>query len=94
MEVLKKKNYRRHRVKHSKIRANERYGVSLTDQDLKNICGMIRNKKRLFHKKLSTKKSINQVEYFNKKLWVLYSHRHQEIITFLPKTFKALPKKE
>lgn len=76
--------WRKHRKCHAKIRAEERYSLALTNQDLANIAGMINNRKFIVRKRLSHTKSVNLVRYQQRRLVVLYSHRHNEVITFLP----------
>ena len=76
--------WRKHRKCHAKIRAEERYQLALTNQDLANIAGMINNRKTIARKRLTSSKSVNLIRYHQKPLVVLYSHRHKEIITFLP----------
>jgi hypothetical protein len=77
--------WRKHRKCHAKVRAEERYEIHLTNQDLVNIVGMIKNRKYIASHRISNSKSVKLVEYREQKLVVLYSHRHQEVITFLPR---------
>jgi hypothetical protein len=80
--------WRRHRRSHAKVRAIERYSVHINNQDLKNIAGMIRNRKQISRVRISNTKSINEIEYMGLVMLVVYSHRHDEIITFLPRKEK------
>ena len=84
MPVYRKDACRKHRTRHAKIRADERYCLDLTRQDLQNIVGMIQNKKAIASHRISNSKSVKLVRYQDKNLVVLYSNRHKEIITFLP----------
>ena len=49
--------WRKHRRIHSKIRAAERYRLRLTNQDLANIVGMIKNGKAIASHRLSQRAS-------------------------------------
>lgn len=82
--------WRRHRRCHAKIRAAEHYGISLNNQDLANIIGMIRNRKANRSIRVSTSKAIKVITYQGKALVALYSNRHHEIITFLPPDCREL----
>ena len=76
--------WRKHRRHHAKTRAAERYQVRLTDQDLVNIVGLIRNRKATATRPVSNSKSLKRIVYRDIDMIVLYSHRHHEVITFLP----------
>lgn len=81
---MKKTKWRRYRRDHAKRRADERYQVRLTNQDLKNIAGMIRNRKAETVRRISNSKRLHCVVYRETALLALYSCRHHEVITFLP----------
>ncbi len=81
---MKESKWRKHRRCHARIRAAERYRLHLTRQDLRNIAGMIRNGKAAAGHRLSQSKSVALVNYQGRALIVLYSSRHDEVITFLP----------
>jgi hypothetical protein len=77
--------WRKHRRNHAKIRAEERYGIKLGNQDLLNIVGMIKKNNARTVVRLSTSKSIKVVNYMGHDFIVVYSCKHHEIITFLPR---------
>ena len=81
---MKEARWRKHRRCHAKTRAAERYRVRLTNQDLVNIVGMIRNRKTDTLRRISNSKRIHRVAYRGAVMLVLYSVRHHEVITFLP----------
>ena len=80
--------WRKHRRNHTKIRAAERYMMRLTNQDLTNIVGMIRKGSALSGFRITSGKSVFLVSYQDTEMIVLYSKRHQEIITVLPENHR------
>lgn len=87
--MIRHDRWRKHRRNHAKLRASERYHLRLTNQDLDNIVGMIRNNQARPLRRLSCSKSIKQLRYLDIDLIVIYSHRHNEVITFLPADYAA-----
>ncbi len=84
----RRNKWRKHRRYHAKVRAAERYQLRLTNQDLANIVGMIKNGKAIARIRISQSKSVRLVRYQQKDLVVIYSNKHNEIITVLPKDHK------
>ena len=80
----KKISWRKRRRSHAKVRAAERYDLNLTRQDLANIVGMIRNRKIVSSRRQSRSKNLIAIDYKDRRLVLVYSQRHQEVITFLP----------
>ena len=76
--------WRKIRRQHSKRRAAERYHIHLTNKDLVNIVGLIRNGKATASCRITCSKSAILVQYMGENLFLLYSKRHKEILTFLP----------
>ena len=68
---------------HAKARAKERYGIDLTDQDIKNIVKMIRVGKTKCVHKTSNKRSIHLVFYRAKEMYAVYDKSWGDIVTFL-----------
>jgi len=83
----------RRRLKHAKKRAQERYGVSLSKQDMKEIAGWIRhNKARHIHTKSLTK-AIWAVEIRGEEIIVLYDRKKRIVVTVLPSEVEERYKK-
>lgn len=70
---------------HSKTRALERYGVKLTNKDLWKIGRKIRDGDSKLVEKLTTSRSLHEVEYNSHLFLVCYDKVRHNICSFLPK---------
>lgn len=68
---------------HTKKRANQRFGLSLTTQDTRLIRQLIRDGKSEFVSRTSLDRSLHRVTYQGEVMIVVYSKRHSEIVTVL-----------
>lgn len=68
---------------HTKRRANERFGLNLTSQDTRLIRQLIKDGKSEFIRRTSLDRSLHRVTYQGKVMIVVYSKRHNEIVTVL-----------
>ena len=71
-------------IAHSKRRASERYGLSLSKLDLLKIVDLILGKAATFVRRHTRRVSEWEVEYLGKRLRLLYDHRRRMVVTFLP----------
>lgn len=80
----KRDRQRTNRANHAKHRAAERYALALTRRDLEAIVALIRDGRVIASQRLTCSKSVKLIEYQGRRLVLLYSKRHREIVTFLP----------
>jgi hypothetical protein len=70
-------------MSHAKLRAEERYGVILSDADLRGLVDQIKAKKSVCTKKLIDAE-IHAVSFLGKALIAVYVPKDSMIVTFLP----------
>lgn len=75
---------------HAKKRATERFGVSLTKEDLRWMVFQIQSRKAEFKGKYSLTKSLFIVTVNGVKVPVIYDKQRQQIATILPENAKEL----
>lgn len=68
---------------HTKRRANERFNLNLTSQDTRLIRQLIRDGKSEFIRSTSLDRKLHRVTYQGETMIVVYSKRHNEIVTVL-----------
>lgn len=82
---MKKLTKKQSEAIHAKLRAIERYGVSLNNRDLEIIVGRIKNGNSKTIEKQSNRVSVHKVEYQGVEMIAVYDKHRKMIITFLPK---------
>lgn len=70
--------------KHALKRAEERYGLKLTNDDIIHIISMIKHQKSISSKKLTNTRSLHIVNYADCELKTIYDNKRHNICTFLP----------
>lgn len=77
---------------HARIRAKQRYNLSLTHREYERISKAIRNPKRKYKNivpkflgRVSKWKSVYEVLYGHRRVFCLYSVKQHNIETFFPK---------
>jgi hypothetical protein len=70
--------------RHAKLRAQERYGLSLNRIDLREIAGLIQQGKAVFLRRQSLRVSHWLVEVGGKSARVVYDRKRKTVVTFLP----------
>lgn len=71
-------------LRHAKRRANTRYGLDLTNNDLQEIVRLIKQQKAKFIERQSLRVTHWEVEYKGETLRAVYDKRRSQIVTFLP----------
>lgn len=72
---------------HAKLRAEQRFGIKLNRDDIKNIVHMIKNSKSFFVRRASKVKSGHAVHYKGNKFYTVYDKTTQTITTVMPLTY-------
>lgn len=81
MHPKHKKNFQ----SHARRRALERYQVSIDPLIIRDMEKMIKQNIGILHRKrMSTTRSLIDIEYSGKSYRVIYSRKWQKIVTFLP----------
>jgi hypothetical protein len=77
---------RRNRIKHSKTKAKQRYGLNLTKGIRKNLINLIESgeAQAIDEEKQKNSSKIYMVEYLNQKFKIVYDPLEGCIVTFLP----------
>lgn len=72
-------------IKHAKMRALERYGLDLSDDEYYQIRNLITgNKSKPLHRQ-SNRVALHEVEWNNTKMIVVYDSKRKTIVSFLPR---------
>jgi len=69
---------------HAKRRALQRFGLTISSEDLKQIVKDIQDQKARFLRRESTRITVWEIDFRNKNLTVVYDNKRKEIVTFLP----------
>lgn len=70
---------------HAKMRAKERYNLSLNRYDLNELSELIKSDKAICLKKQSNRIHIYNLDYKGSNIIVAYDHVRRTVVTFLPK---------
>lgn len=71
-------------VNHARIRANQRYGINLSEHDYNAMCSIIDKGDSIIVNKQSNRITIHQLNWNDQKIHVAYDKIRQTIVTFLP----------
>jgi hypothetical protein len=72
---------------HAKLRAEQRFGIKLNRDDIKNIVHMIQNSQSIFVRRASRVKSGHAVYYKGNKFYTVYDKNTQTIATIMPLSY-------
>jgi hypothetical protein len=75
------------RLQHARVRAQERYGLALTDENVLFLAREIRRNNSYCVHRRSNYCSIHRVEWRGRALYALYTSESNEILTFLAPDF-------
>lgn len=70
--------------RHAKTRAQQRYGVCLTSDDLREIVHKIQDQEARFEERRSNRVSVFRVEHNGDEFRVMYDRQRKQIATFIP----------
>lgn len=74
---------------HAKLRALQRYGIWLNDDDMKKIVGQVQTKTNARHiETLSNRRRLWEVDYKGKTLLVVYNVSRKVVLTVLPPDYQ------
>ena len=79
------KNKRRRVQSHARARARQRYNLEINSDARKEILKKIQNNETKGIKHYSNTKILHMVNYNNQIVFVIYSKKHKQILTFLPR---------
>jgi hypothetical protein len=80
-----KKNKRRRVQNHAKARAYQRYNLEINGEARREILKKIQNNETKGIKHYSNRKILHMVNYNSQIIFVIYSKKHKQILTFLPR---------
>lgn len=69
---------------HAKRRAQQRYGLTLNRQQMRELVAQIQNGKGIFLERQSLRVTLWRVEFEGRKCKVVYDSRRGVIVSFLP----------
>jgi hypothetical protein len=73
-------NFQTHAIESAK----KRYGIEIQALDLKLLVERIKQNKYIWAERVSGYRTLVFIEFLDKNILLVYSKKHQQIITFLP----------